>query len=67
MMNNLSVVLPKLLSDLLINLSAGFLGAALIIPITFTSDEVRKIRVTLLITNVLVACLLFASAVIINI
>lgn len=66
-MNNLSVVLSRLFSDLLINLSAGFLGAAIIIPVTFTSDEVKKIRSSLLIINVLIACLLFASAVTINI
>ena len=63
-MNNLSIVLSRLFSDLLINLSAGFLGAALVIPIT--SNKIGKIRLTLLLTNILIACLLFASAVIIN-
>lgn len=63
-MNNLNIILPKLLSDLLINLSAGFLGAAIILPIT--TNEIGKIRISLLLSNIISACLLFAVAVIIN-
>jgi hypothetical protein len=62
--NNFQLVVLELLSDLLVNLSAGFLGAALVIPIT--SNKIGKIRLTLLLTNILIACLLFASAVIIS-
>jgi hypothetical protein len=63
-MNNLSVVLPKLFSELLINLSAGFLGAAIIVPIQ--TPKVGNVRITILLMNIIISCFLFASAVILN-
>lgn len=64
-MDNLSIVLPRLFSDLLINLSAGFLGAAIIIPIQ--TRKIGRIRLTILLMNIIISCFLFASAVILNI
>lgn len=63
-MDNLAVVLVRLFSDLLINLSAGFLGAAIIIPIQ--THKIGKIRVTILLMNIGISCITFAYAVILN-
>jgi hypothetical protein len=63
-MNNLNIILPKLLSDLLINLSAGFLGAAIIIPVQ--ASKTNELRVVALMGNICLSCILFALAVILN-
>lgn len=63
-MSNLDVILPRLLSDLLINLSAGFLGAAIIIPIQ--TPKIGKVRANILMMNIGISCITFAYAVILN-
>ena len=63
-MNNLGVVLPILFSDLLINLSAGFLGAAIIIPVQ--TSRTGKFRAVVFIANIGLSCILFTCAVILN-
>lgn len=63
-MGNLYLVLPHLLSDLLVNLSAGFLGAAIIIPVqTFGTG---KFRIIVFLANIGLSCILFTCAVILN-
>lgn len=64
-MNNLSVVLPRLFSELLINLSAGFLGAAIIIPVQ--TSKTGKFQTIVFIANIGLSCAMFACAVILNI
>ena len=63
-MGNIQSVMTNLLSDLLVNLSAGFLGASIIIPIQI--QKTGKISLIVLIMNTTISCVLFASAVILN-
>lgn len=63
-MGNIQITITNLLSDLLVNLSAGFLGAAIIIPVQ--ASRTNSFRTIVFVANIGLSCILFVCAVILN-